>query len=198
MSENRKSREPAQAHEVVDAFLQMAQCLGTVRLPRGLSRERLEMLQLIDSHGPIGVSPLAKLARVRPATTSRMIAALVQQGLVRKKGDKVDLRAVKIGLTTRGRQTLKRARRLLIERTALALEKLPAAESARLPDLANKLKAFQEEGNIQSLKETLDAGGTILSSIAGAIPGFGSFAQELVDFILKELKRAFWRRKRAA
>src|SRR5580765_7022685 len=37
-------------------------------------------------------------------------------------------------------------------------------------------KAFEEEANIESLKETLEAGSVILKSITGAIPGFGSFA----------------------
>jgi predicted transcriptional regulator len=50
---------------------------------------------------------------------------------------------------------------------------------------------FDEKGGIHNLEDALDKGGTILSSLAGAIPGFGSFAQELVDFILKELKRRF-------
>lgn len=145
MSESDRSKKSAQSDDIVDAFLQMAQCLGTVRLPKGLSRERLEMLQLIERHEPIGVSPLAKVARVKPATTSRMVTALVGAGLVRKKSDKVDLRAVRIELTALGRQTLHRARQLLIERTALALGQLPPEESAILLRLADKLKAFQED-----------------------------------------------------
>ena len=67
----------------------------------------------------------------------------------------------------------------------------------KLESFEDALKAFEEEGNIESLKETLDVGGIILKSISGAIPGFGSFAQELIDIVLKELKRRFWRRKRA-
>ena len=147
MIERDRSKDPPQAHELVDAILQMGQCLGTVRLPKGLSRERLAVLHLIDKHQPIGVSPLAKIAQVRPATTSRMITVLVQEGLVRKKGDKVDLRAVRLELTALGRQTLSRARQLLIERTTLALEKLPAESAAMLPSFASKLRALQDDDN---------------------------------------------------
>lgn len=57
-------------------------------------------------------------------------------------------------------------------------------------------EAFDEEGHEENLEKTLDFGSTILSSAAGAIPGIGSFVQELVDFILKEIRRRwrFWRR----
>jgi hypothetical protein len=66
----------------------------------------------------------------------------------------------------------------------------------KLECFESALVAFQTEGGEDRLGQSLDAGGTILSSLAGAIPGFGSFAQELVDFFLKELKKRwrFWRR----
>jgi hypothetical protein len=56
--------------------------------------------------------------------------------------------------------------------------------------------AFEAEGGEDLLADALDKASTILRSIAGAIPGIGSFAEELIAFILKELKRKwrFWRR----
>jgi hypothetical protein len=53
--------------------------------------------------------------------------------------------------------------------------------------------AFEAEGGEDLLADALAKASTILRSIGGAIPGIGSFADELIDFILKELKRK-WRR----
>jgi len=64
----------------------------------------------------------------------------------------------------------------------------------KLESFESALSTFQSEGGQHNLEHALDTGTTILSSLAGAIPGFGSFAQELVDFILKELRRRFWKR----
>lgn len=59
---------------------------------------------------------------------------------------------------------------------------------------------FYNYGGIDNLEDVLDKGNTILKSLAGAIPGFGSFAQEFVEFILKELKNhfRFWKKKKGA
>ena len=48
---------------------------------------------------------------------------------------------------------------------------------------------FHEEGGLENLVLVLDKGRILLNSIAGAAPGFGSFAQELIEFIIKELKQ---------
>jgi len=65
----------------------------------------------------------------------------------------------------------------------------------KLRSFESSLQSFRDTAREDRLEEVLDKGGTILGSLAGAIPGFGSFAQELVDFLLKELRRrVFWRR----
>lgn len=61
----------------------------------------------------------------------------------------------------------------------------------KLESFQFSLNKFEEEGGIDNLDDVLGKGGTLLSSLAGAIPGFGSFAQELVEFLLKELKGRF-------
>ena len=144
MSEEIEKDEQERGREVVDAVLHMARCLGTVRLPGSITPERLEALELIKENEPMGITALAKVARVRPATMSRMVSALVDDGLARRKGDKVDLRAVSIHLTARGRQVLKRSRELLIRRTAAAVSQLSSEEVAMLPRLASKLRSLQE------------------------------------------------------
>jgi hypothetical protein len=64
----------------------------------------------------------------------------------------------------------------------------------KLESFDSALSVFDLEGGQRNLEHALDTGATILSSLAGAIPGFGSFAQELVEFLLKELRRRIWKR----
>jgi len=67
----------------------------------------------------------------------------------------------------------------------------------KLDSFESSLMELEVNGGTDNLEQSLDKGGVILGSLAGAIPGFGSFAQELIDFILKEIKKRakFWRRK---
>jgi hypothetical protein len=67
----------------------------------------------------------------------------------------------------------------------------------KLASFESSYMALDQNGGAGNLEQALDKGGVILGSLAGAIPGFGSFAQELIDFILKEIKKRakFWRKK---
>lgn len=66
----------------------------------------------------------------------------------------------------------------------------------KLESFESSLMELELSGGTENLEQALDKGGVILGSLAGAIPGFGSFAQELIDFILKEIKKRakFWRK----
>jgi hypothetical protein len=68
---------------------------------------------------------------------------------------------------------------------------LGAQQVLKLESFASSFAEFRKEGGLENLEDALGKGGTLLSSLAAAIPGFGSFAQELVDFIIKELKKRF-------
>ena len=66
----------------------------------------------------------------------------------------------------------------------------------KLNSFESSMVELEIHGGIDNLEQALDKGGVILGSLAGAIPGFGSFAQELIDFILKEIKKRakFWKK----
>jgi hypothetical protein len=59
----------------------------------------------------------------------------------------------------------------------------------KLESFESALVYFEYEGGQARLEEVLDKGKIILGSLAGAIPGFGSLVQELVEFLLKELRK---------
>jgi len=64
----------------------------------------------------------------------------------------------------------------------------------KLDSFSSSFKEFDLHGSIFALDEALGKGGILLKSLAGAIPWVGSLIQELVDFILQELKKrlTFW------
>jgi hypothetical protein len=59
----------------------------------------------------------------------------------------------------------------------------------KLNSFSHTLAEFEKDGSGRSLDLSLAKSSIILGSMAGAIPGFGSFLQELVEFVLKELHR---------
>ncbi|MCC8586283.1 hypothetical protein QYG06_17665 [Xanthomonas euvesicatoria] len=67
--------------------------------------------------------------------------------------------------------------------------------SLKLESFQSSLQAFRDTAREDRLEETLEKSKTLLGSLAGAIPGFGSFAQELIEFLLKELKRRLFGRR---
>lgn len=67
--------------------------------------------------------------------------------------------------------------------------------SLKLSSFESSLHSFRDTARVDKLEDAMDKGGTILGSLAGAIPGFGSFAQELIEFLLKELRKSLLGRR---
>lgn len=59
----------------------------------------------------------------------------------------------------------------------------------KLESFEHSYLEFHEKGGLENLMLVLDKGRILLASIADAAPGFGSFPQELIEFIIEELKR---------
>lgn len=102
---------------------------GAVRLLRmlrrgeeddSLSAPRLSALSVIASAGPMSLAGLAAAEQVKPPTMSRIVEALVTQGLITREAKAGDRRSVCIAITAEGRALLDAGRarrmRLLVER----------------------------------------------------------------------------------
>jgi hypothetical protein len=61
----------------------------------------------------------------------------------------------------------------------------------KLESFEHALFQFEAEGGETNLHDVLDRAHIILGSFGGAIPVFGPFAKELIDFFNKELRRRF-------
>lgn len=83
----------------------------TTRLVRALRRSHdvpagARVLSLLDEHGPLGITQLAKLDRCSQPTMSAAVAQLVDTGLVVKEPNPVDARSSVVSLTDEGRESL--------------------------------------------------------------------------------------------
>jgi len=80
----------------------------------GLAPARASALSVLVFGGPSSLGDLAAAEQVRAPTMSRVVAALVADGLVARDGDPDDGRAVRLRATARGVRLLQhgRARRL--------------------------------------------------------------------------------------
>lgn len=97
-----------------------------------LNAPRLSALSVIVFSGPITLGSLAAAEQVRPPTMTRIVNALVAQGLVTKTSGPSDRRTIRLAATMRGKRALLTGRRRRIEALAGAIRQLSPAESAAL------------------------------------------------------------------
>jgi DNA-binding MarR family transcriptional regulator len=107
----------------------------------GLGPARLSALSVVVFAGPLSLGRLAAAEQVRPPTMSRIVAALADDGLVRRAPDPDDGRGVVVTATARGARLLQRARQRRIENLASLIEPLDRREVAVLEEAATILEA---------------------------------------------------------
>src|SRR5688572_19402363 len=119
-----------QASAVADALHAAA-----IRLLRGVRKEdertgvgpaRLSALSVLVFAGPLRLTELARIEQVKPPTMTKVVAGLGAAGLVRRRDDTEDARAVRLEATARGARLLQEGRRRRVERLASALQLLRA------------------------------------------------------------------------
>jgi len=94
----------------------------------GVGPARLSALSVLVFGRPMRLTELARVEQVRPPTMTKVIAGLEAGGLVRRRADVDDARAVKLEATGRGTKLLREARRRRVERLSAALGGIEAEE----------------------------------------------------------------------
>jgi DNA-binding MarR family transcriptional regulator len=99
-----------------------------------ISPARASALSVLVFGGPRSLTALAQAEQVTPATMSRLVAAMEGEGLVKRKRDDEDGRAVRLEATPKGRRILElgRARRLELLEALLAGASAEEVEAVRL------------------------------------------------------------------
>ena len=94
----------------------------------GLSAPRLSALSVIVFGGPATLGALAAAEQVRPPTMTRVVQGLERDGLVKRESVEGDARSVLITATARGIRLLREGRARRVQRLAIDLAGLEAAE----------------------------------------------------------------------
>jgi DNA-binding MarR family transcriptional regulator len=123
-----------------EQFARLTRQLRSLELPQGMTPERLSALSVIDKRGPISVTALADKEMVRPATMSRMVTALVEEGLVKRSDDKTDGRGVLVSATPKGRRIFLRAQEQRLQHFADVLDSLNDEQLASMRSLTAALE----------------------------------------------------------
>jgi DNA-binding MarR family transcriptional regulator len=126
--------------------------LGVTRLARRLRREAeagvspsmLAALSSIERQGPLTMRDLCSVEQVQPPSMTRIVAGLVEAGLVEREADPNDGRVVWVKATADGRRLLDRARGRKDAYLARALRSLNPDELRTITDAAGILERLTE------------------------------------------------------
>jgi len=106
----------------------------------GIGPARLSALSVLVFAGPMRLTDLARIEQVRAPTMTKVIAGLEDAGLVRRRAEPDDARAVRLEPTPRGTKVLQDGRRRRVERLAAALETVTHDELELLSQAAAVLE----------------------------------------------------------
>jgi DNA-binding MarR family transcriptional regulator len=113
----------------------------------GLSAARLSALSVLVFGGPRTLGELAAAEQVRPPTMTRIVAALEEDGLVRREQDPHDGRIARVRATRKGERVMWQGRERRVARLAELLGRLSPKEVARVREAAELVeRALRPQG----------------------------------------------------
>lgn len=126
--------------------------LGITRLARKLRREaepgitqsQLSALATIERHGPMTIGELSGVEQVQPPTMTKIVAALVDAGLVERETDPDDRRVAWLRSTPEGVKLLQRSRKRKEAYLAKRMRALEPRQLAVLEEAAEILEQIVE------------------------------------------------------
>ena len=124
------------ADRMHSASIHLLRRAGREDVKNGTSGARLSALSVLVFAGPKTVSELAGWERVRVPTMSRLVAAMDEEGLIRKARNGSDARSVVLHPTAKGRRVLDRARELRLSALAALFAEATAEELATVREAA--------------------------------------------------------------
>jgi DNA-binding MarR family transcriptional regulator len=120
----------------------LARRLNALARGSGLTPSQLSALGVIARTGPIRLSDLAEAESMNPTMLSRVVAALDEAGLIRRRPDPDDRRAGLLEVTASGRRTHDRLRAERGRALTEGLESLASTEVAAVEAALPALEAL--------------------------------------------------------
>jgi DNA-binding MarR family transcriptional regulator len=145
--------ETAEASSAVTPELAARLRLAIARVARRLRQEagtdlgpaQTAALATIERHGPLTPSEVAQRERIKRPTATRLVASLVDLGLVERAPHPSDGRGSLLTATSEGRSLLRRLRARKTAYLAQQLRDLSPADAAALARTAEVLERMLEE-----------------------------------------------------
>ena len=110
-----------------------------------LTQSQLSGLATVERHGPMTAGSLAQHEHIRKPTATRLIASLVERGLIERLPDPLDRRVTWLRLTTEGSRSLQGFRRRKDRFLSERLGRLDPAEQATLTRAVEILDRLAED-----------------------------------------------------
>lgn len=108
MSEETASPELAQ--ELRRSVLRLARRIRAQRVDTSLTLSQLSALGTLDVHGPLSAGQVANREQVQPPTMTKVLAALVDRGLITRAPNPDDRRSALLAVTPAGHATVEAER----------------------------------------------------------------------------------------
>ena len=105
----------------------------------GIGPAQASALSVVAFGGPLSLNELAAAEQVRPPTMSRIVEALVREGLVKREANKTDRRSITISPTEKGTKIMLEGRGRREKRLISLLSELDAREIRCLGDASKIL-----------------------------------------------------------
>lgn len=145
MSTSRKTRNEDLADRLHSAAIHLLRTLRRVDDETGLTAPRLSVLSVLVFAGPRTLGQLATAEQVRPPTMTRLVAALEEDGFVRRSPDKTDGRVTIVSATKKGEALMWLGRSRRVESLAARLDSLTKEELSELNDAATLIERVSRD-----------------------------------------------------
>jgi DNA-binding MarR family transcriptional regulator len=127
-SDARGSRRAAVADALHSAAIHLLRGIRKEDERTGVTPGRLSALSVLVFAGPKRLTELARIEQVKAPTMTKIVAGLEAEGLVKRRADPRDARAISLAPTQRGTRLLHEGRRRRVERLSDALRELTPGE----------------------------------------------------------------------
>ena len=134
------------AARVHSAALHLLRRLAQDDRATGVSAPRLSALSVLVFGGPRTIGELAGIEGVTPPTMTRLVAAMVADGLIDRREDPGDRRVVRVQASATGRSLLLAGRDRRVATLAAMVKPLTAKERRRLDAAAATIERMLAPG----------------------------------------------------
>jgi len=124
----------------------------------GLFAGQEQVLQTLDSSGPLSMGELAGVLRVRPPTVSKAVARLSALKLVRRRSQKEDGRVIRVELTAEGKEKATQIETLWSEIEQDLLIDMDSKDQRRLRKMLRRIaRNLTKPGNPATALEEMES-----------------------------------------